>query len=94
MCLLLLLSLFVLNAIACSLVTVPVTYLLTLATNPISSRVLDKALSASSVAGKYKRKLIQRFMGHYHVLADDRIGSHVAERAWESADPFLKVLLP
>ena len=31
------------------------------------------------------------FIGSYHVLVDDRIGSHVVDRCWEYADTYLKV---
>jgi nucleolar protein 9 len=31
------------------------------------------------------------FIGHYHVLVDDRIGSRVGDRCWAFADPYLRV---
>ena len=31
------------------------------------------------------------FIGSYHVLVDDRIGSHIVDRCWEYADTYLKV---
>ena len=30
------------------------------------------------------------FIGHYHQLVDDRIGSRIGDRCWNSADPYLK----
>jgi len=30
------------------------------------------------------------FIGSYHVLVDDRIGSHIVDRCWEYADTYLK----
>ncbi|KAG8932105.1 Nucleolar protein 9 [Tulasnella sp. 418] len=59
-----------------------------LAQNPISSRVLDVVLSSPTTPARYKRLLTTRFNGHYHILADDRIGSRVAERLWDAADLF------
>jgi nucleolar protein 9 len=40
-----------------------------------------------------KRKLILSFVGHFHLLVDDRIGSRVGDRLWAAADPYLKVRL-
>lgn len=65
--------------------------LLAVAHHPISSRVLDVALESSTVPAKFKRKFILIFLGHYHELVDDRIGSRVGERCWAHADPYLKV---
>lgn len=64
--------------------------LLAVAHHPISSRVLDVALESSTVPAKFKRKFILIFLGHYHELVDDRIGSRVGERCWAHADPYLK----
>jgi nucleolar protein 9 len=36
------------------------------------------------------RAFILRLIGHFPQIADDRIGSRVAERAFATADPFLK----
>jgi nucleolar protein 9 len=73
-----------------SLLAVPVDYLVTLARHPMASRLLDCALTLPSIAGKYRRRLILRLLGHYHLLADDRIGSHVVDKAWAAADVYLK----
>lgn len=59
--------------------------------HPTSSRVLDAILDSTTVLAKDKRKFIMMFMGHFHTLADDRIGSRVAERCWAFADPYFKV---
>lgn len=64
--------------------------LLHLCHNSISSRVVDAFLDSPSVPPKFKRKLILSFIGHYHQLVDDRIGSRVGDRCWSSADPYLK----
>ena len=56
-----------------------------------SSRVLDAVLESDTVPKTAKRKFVMTFIGHYHVLVDDRIGSRVGDRCWASADPYLKV---
>lgn len=65
--------------------------LLSLAENPISSRVIDAALEAETVPGFAKRKLILAFVTRYHDLAQDKIGSRVAEHCWTHADLFCRV---
>ncbi|KAI1793004.1 ARM repeat-containing protein [Ganoderma leucocontextum] len=55
-----------------------------------SSRVLDAVLESETVPKTAKRKFVMTFIGHYHVLVDDRIGSRVGDRCWASADPYLK----
>jgi nucleolar protein 9 len=67
--------------------------LLKLSRHPVSSRVLDAFLESPSVPLRDKRKFLMGFMGQYHVLVDDRIGSRVGDRCWAYADPFLKVSL-
>ena len=32
-----------------------------------------------------------RFVGHFHELVDDKIGSRIGDRAWAGSDPYLKV---
>jgi len=73
-----------------SLTSLPVTELINLSRNSISSRVLDEFLDSKTVPQKAKRKFLLSLIGHYHELADDRIGSRVADRCWASADPYLK----
>jgi nucleolar protein 9 len=65
--------------------------LLTLAHDATSSRVLDALMEAPTVPKMVKRKLILSFVGHFHLLVDDRIGSRVGDRLWAAADPYLKV---
>ncbi|PIL36686.1 hypothetical protein GSI_00375 [Ganoderma sinense ZZ0214-1] len=55
-----------------------------------SSRVLDAVLESSTVSKPAKRKFVMSFLGQYHVLVDDRIGSRVGDRCWAFADPYLK----
>ncbi|KAH7103039.1 ARM repeat-containing protein [Auriculariales sp. MPI-PUGE-AT-0066] len=63
--------------------------LLALAHHPISSRVLDEAFTPTMVP-RVRKALVQHLIGHFHTLADDRIGSRVAERAWGAIDTYLK----
>ncbi|EIW82459.1 ARM repeat-containing protein [Coniophora puteana RWD-64-598 SS2] len=73
-----------------SIRSLPIEGLLHLAHNPTSSRVLDVFLEAASVPFPAKRGLVMSFIGHYHMLVDDRIGSRVGDRCWNFADPYLK----
>ncbi|KAH8924096.1 ARM repeat-containing protein [Atractiella rhizophila] len=61
-----------------------------LAQSPISSRVLDVLLESNAVPPKDKRTSIRLLIGHYHTLADSKIGSRVAENCWAVADTFMK----
>ena len=58
-----------------------------------SSRVLDAVLESETVPKTAKRNFVMSFLGQYHVLVDDRIGSRVGDRCWAFADPYLKVRL-
>ncbi|KIJ32368.1 hypothetical protein M422DRAFT_265865 [Sphaerobolus stellatus SS14] len=64
--------------------------LLVIACSPIGSRVLDAALESSSIHIRLRKRLVTAFIGLFHQMADDRIGSRVAERCWDAADPYLK----
>lgn len=55
-----------------------------------SSRVIDAFLSSPTTPPSALRKFIMSLIGHYHTLADDRIGSRVVERCWAVADVYLK----
>jgi nucleolar protein 9 len=59
-----------------------------------ASRVYDVLLDSPTVPLKAKRQFVMDFMGHYHLLVDDRIGSRVGDRCWAFADTYLKVLSP
>lgn len=48
-------------------------------------------LESHSVSFTVKRNFVMSFIGHYHVLVDDRIGSRVGDRCWAFADPYLRV---
>ena len=68
----------------------PLDALIQAAQHPTSSRVLDALLDSPTVPPKARRALIGAFLGHFHVLVDDRIGSRVGERCWAAADPYLR----
>lgn len=73
-----------------SLHAMSVEQLIEMAHHPTSSRVLDAVLESPTVPFKSKRKFVMTFIGHYHLLVDDRIGSRVGDRCWAAADPYLK----
>ncbi len=59
--------------------------------HPAGSRVFDALLESPSIPFKDKRRFVMSFIGHYHLLVDDRIGSRVGDRCWAFADTYLKV---
>lgn len=62
-----------------------------MAHNPISSRIFDAVFESTTVLPKVKRQFVMSFIGHYHLLVDDRIGSRVGDRCWAFCDTYLKV---
>lgn len=74
-----------------SLCSLPIPQLIAMGKHPIASHVIDAALESPAVSPKDRRKLLLRFCGHYQALADDRLGSRVADKCWATADVFLKV---
>lgn len=74
-----------------SLASLPMEEVLALAHHPTSSRVLDVVLESPTVPPKARRRLITSFIGHFHTLVDDRIGSRVGDRCWDVSDPYLRV---
>lgn len=73
-----------------SITALPFDSLLAISRSATSSRVLDVLLTASTVPPRALRTFILSLLGHFHTLADDRIGSRVAERCFASADVYLK----
>ena len=65
--------------------------LVAMAHHPTSSRVLDTIFESPTVPYRTRNKFVLRFMGHFHELVDDRIGSRVGDRMWAGSDPYLKV---
>ncbi|PFH50317.1 hypothetical protein AMATHDRAFT_61237 [Amanita thiersii Skay4041] len=73
-----------------SINSLPMEERIKLAHNSYSSRIYDVLLDSPSVPQKAKRKFVMDFIGHYHLLVDDRFGSHVVDRCWDFADTYLK----
>ncbi|GAA5879418.1 hypothetical protein JCM8547_005421 [Rhodosporidiobolus lusitaniae] len=78
------------QVVADSLCHLPFETLLPLTRSATSSRILDALLTSPTTPARSIRQFILRLIGHFPQLADDRIGSRVAERAFATADPFLK----
>jgi nucleolar protein 9 len=74
-----------------SFTSMPMPMLLNFARHPVASRAIDVILEHPSVPSRARRTFVRHLIGHYHVLADDRIGSRVVDRCWDSADVYLKV---
>ncbi|GAA5821647.1 hypothetical protein JCM11251_000951 [Rhodosporidiobolus azoricus] len=73
-----------------SIITLPFDQLLPLSRSATSSRILDALLTSATVPPRSLRSFLLSLIGHIPELADDRIGSRIAERAFATADPFLK----
>ncbi|SCV73318.1 BQ2448_7244 [Microbotryum intermedium] len=58
--------------------------------NPTSSRLIDAFLDSPTTPPREIRGFLLSLIGHYHTLADDRIGSRLVEHCWAVADVFLK----
>ncbi|KAG8986540.1 Nucleolar protein 9 [Tulasnella sp. 427] len=79
------------NAVVCEGIdSIDLDARMSLCKSPIASRVVDAVVDSPTVSAKAKRRLISSFIGHYHVLADDKIGSRVAENLYKAGDPFLR----
>ncbi|KDR74394.1 hypothetical protein GALMADRAFT_250311 [Galerina marginata CBS 339.88] len=63
---------------------------ITTAHSTSGSRVFDVLLESNTVPSKMKRQLVIDFIGHYHVLVDDKLGSRVGDRCWAFSDTYLK----
>ncbi|KAM0748265.1 hypothetical protein T439DRAFT_304642 [Meredithblackwellia eburnea MCA 4105] len=73
-----------------SLIALPFEQTLPLTQSTISSRVFDALLTSATTPPASIRKFLMGLIGHYHTIADDRIGSRVVERCWAVADVYLK----
>jgi hypothetical protein len=62
-----------------------------MAQSPTTSRVFDAYLDSDTIGIPAKRKVVLAFIGHFHVLVDDRIGSRVGDHFWDFSDTYLKV---
>ncbi|KAJ9267584.1 hypothetical protein DTO212C5_5942 [Paecilomyces variotii] len=56
--------------------------LLQMAMDPISSRVLQQALTLPTSTAQFRRQFTSRFLGHMNELALHSSGSHVADALW------------
>lgn len=75
-----------------SLLAFPLPMLVKVCTNITSGYLVIAILTSPSTTPQQKRKLLQRLIGQYHLLADDKAGSLVADKCWEVADVYLKVM--
>ncbi|GAB7361327.1 hypothetical protein MBLNU230_g1383t1 [Neophaeotheca triangularis] len=66
-----------------SIITIPTSSLLSLATDPIATRTLQAALTTRNASIINVRKLLNPFRGHFAALATSTAGSHVVDCAWE-----------
>lgn len=65
-----------------SLLAVPAETIIKIAKDPISSHVLQDALSLPTSTIQFRRQIMPRFFGHMSDLALDASGSHVADVLW------------
>jgi len=72
------------------LAALPIEIIIAFSRDPIGSRALDAVLKSPSITSATRRHFTMRFLGKYHELADDRIGSHIAETIWAISDVYLK----
>lgn len=77
-----------------SIFSLPVDERIKIAHTPSGSRVFDALLDSTTVPAKTKRQLVIDFIGHYHLLIDDKLGSRVGDRCWAFVDTYLKVCPP
>ncbi|KAF8966518.1 armadillo-type protein [Flammula alnicola] len=73
-----------------SIYSLPVEERIKIAHNPSGSRVFDALLDSTTVPAKVKRQFVMDFIGHYHLLVDDKLGSRVGDRCWAFCDTYLK----
>lgn len=73
-----------------SLMLLPLSVTMSFSRDTIASRALDSILNSPTVPSAPRRQFISRFIGHYHRLADDRVGSRIADLCWAVADVFTK----
>lgn len=58
--------------------------LLQMAMDPISSRVIQQALTLPTSTAQFRRQFTSRFLGHMNELALHSSGSHVADALWHA----------
>ncbi|KAJ7873385.1 hypothetical protein B0H14DRAFT_2720506 [Mycena olivaceomarginata] len=65
--------------------------LVTESLNSLSEEDILAIAHHATSSRKVKRQFVLSFIGRYHVLVDDRIGSRVGDRCWAFSDTYLKV---
>ena len=55
-----------------------------------ASRIIDGLIESDNIAFKYKHKLRLKLVGSYHLMADMRVGSRVAEKIYETSDGYFR----
>ncbi|KAF5357660.1 hypothetical protein D9758_007464 [Tetrapyrgos nigripes] len=78
------------QAVVESLVSLDINERIAIAHDPTASRVIDALLDSPTVTAKSKRTFSMSFIGSFHLLADDRIGSRICDRIFGCADTYLK----
>ena len=73
-----------------SVVGLDVEKLLEICGSSPASRIIDGVIDSDAVAFKYKHKLRLKLLGCYHLLADMRVGSRVAEKIYETSDGYFR----
>ncbi|KAJ3505135.1 hypothetical protein NLJ89_g7571 [Agrocybe chaxingu] len=73
-----------------SMLSLPVEERIKIAHNAAGSRIYDALLGSPTVPAKKKRQFIVDFIGNYHLLVDDKLGSRVGDRCWTFSDTYLK----
>ncbi|GLB33404.1 putative ARM repeat-containing protein [Lyophyllum shimeji] len=76
--------------VVANIASLPVEERIEIAHDASGSRVYDMLLESPTVPFKAKREFVMGFIGHYHLLVDDRLGSRVGDRCWAFADTYLK----
>lgn len=72
-----------------SLLDTAIEGIISIACDPTTSHVLQKALTAQTSTPQFRRQLVPRFYGHIKDLAMDFSGSHVVDALWHAtADIF------
>jgi hypothetical protein len=74
-----------------SINSLPIEERIKISHNAAGSRIFDELLDSPTILPKVKRQFVMDFIGHYHLLVDDKLGSRVGDRCWAFADTYLKV---
>ncbi|KAH0845909.1 hypothetical protein AYO21_07008 [Fonsecaea monophora] len=69
-----------------SMLALDVKVLMAMSRDPASSRVIQSALSPTESNMQFRREFVPRFYGHIGELAQDLVGSYVADTLWSATD--------